>query len=103
MPGFRSCFILEASGPAPLTPLVGQLHTMNTPATDELRYAGFWPRLGALLLDFLILLPLSAIAFWGSEKYRLFQMYYLLPGALFGLFYGVYLVRRYGGTPGKLI
>ncbi len=30
-------------------------------------------------------------------------MYYLIPGIFFGLFYSVYLVRRYGGTPGKLI
>jgi len=76
---------------------------MNTPPTDQLRYAGFWPRLGALLLDMLILLPLSALAFWGSQRYRLFDLYFLLPDTLFSLFYGVYLVRRFGGTPGKLI
>jgi uncharacterized RDD family membrane protein YckC len=73
------------------------------PQRDQLRYAGFWPRLGALLLDMLIMLPLSALAFWGSERYRLFDLYYLVPGTLLGLFYGVYLVRRFGGTPGKLI
>lgn len=76
---------------------------MTTISTDQLRYAGFWPRLGALLLDLLIMLPLGALAFWGSERFRLFELYYLAPGTLFGLFYGVYLVRRFGGTPGKLI
>ena len=35
------------------------------------KYAGFWPRLGALLLDFLIMLPLIAIALWGSQRFRL--------------------------------
>ena len=76
---------------------------MNTPTTDTLRYAGFWPRLGALLLDLLIMLPLGALAFWGTQRYRLFDLYYLVPGTFLGLFYSVYLVQRFGGTPGKLI
>jgi len=71
--------------------------------TDSLRYAGFWPRLGSLLLDGIILLPLTAPMIWASMHYRLFDLYYFLPGVLFGLFYNVYLVRRFGGTPGKLI
>jgi len=77
--------------------------SMNTPTADPLRYAGFWPRLGAHLVDFLILLPLIALAIWGTQRYRLFNVYYLLPSTLFGLFYSVYLVRRFGGTPGKLL
>ena len=76
---------------------------MTTQGSDQLQYAGFWPRLGALLLDFLVTLPLSVLVFWGSERYRLFDLYYLIPGTLFGLFYGVYLVQRFGGTPGKLV
>ena len=47
--------------------------------------------------------PLTMLTFWASQHYRLFSVYYLLPGTLFGLFYGVYLVRQYGGTPGKLL
>jgi uncharacterized RDD family membrane protein YckC len=75
----------------------------NTPNAEPLRYAGFWPRLGALLLDFLVLLPVGALALWGSHCYRLFDLYYFVPSTVFGVFYSVYLVRRYGGTPGKLI
>jgi uncharacterized RDD family membrane protein YckC len=71
--------------------------------TDSLRYAGFWPRLGSLLLDVLVMLPIGALTIWGNSMFRLFDVYYFLPGTLFGLFYGVYLVRRFGGTPGKLI
>ena len=73
------------------------------PAVDPLRYAGFWRRLGALLLDGLILFPISATSMWCFSHYRLFYLYTLLPMTLFGLFFSVYLVRRYGGTPGKLI
>jgi uncharacterized RDD family membrane protein YckC len=71
--------------------------------SDSSRYAGFWPRLGSVLLDMLIVLPLIAVATWCAWHYRLFRVYYLIPGTLFALFYNVYLVRRFGGTPGKLI
>lgn len=64
-------------------------------------YAGFWPRFAAIWLDFLITSPLFVLFLWGGEHFRLFNVYYFLPGTLFGLFYGVYLVRRFGGTPGK--
>jgi len=70
---------------------------------DSLRYAGFWPRLGSLLLDLAIQVPLGGMVFWADRYFRLFEVYYLLPGALFGLFYSVYLVQRFGATPGKLI
>src|SRR5437899_7752381 len=66
-------------------------------------YAGFWRRFGALWLDFIVLLPLTGLTLWGSEHYRLFYPIYFVPGVIFGLFYSVYLVKRYGGTPGKLI
>jgi uncharacterized RDD family membrane protein YckC len=71
--------------------------------TDSLRYAGFWPRLCSLLLDFFAMLPLAALILWGDGHWRLFMAYYLIPGILFALFYSVYLVRHFGGTPGKLI
>jgi uncharacterized RDD family membrane protein YckC len=71
--------------------------------TDSLRYAGFAPRLASLMLDFIILLPLTALEFWASGHWRLFDVYFLIPGILFGLFYSVYLVQRFGGTPGKLM
>jgi uncharacterized RDD family membrane protein YckC len=71
--------------------------------TDTLRYAGFGPRLASLLLDFIIMLPLIALQFWGFAEFRLFDVYNFLPGIVFGLFYSVYLVRRFGGTPGKLM
>ena len=71
--------------------------------TDQIQYGGFWRRFAALLLDGLVLVPVSVPDVLLSHRYRLFSVYYLVPRALFGLFYGVYLVRRYGGTPGKLI
>ncbi len=66
-----------------------------------MRYAGFWLRFAAFWIDFLIMSPLFVLVIWGAEQFRLFNVYYFLPGTLFSFFYGVYLVRRFGGTPGK--
>lgn len=68
-----------------------------------MEYAGFWKRFGAYWLDVIIMIPVMVIAVWGNELSRYFQLYYLIPGLLIGLWFNVYLVKRYGGTPGKLI
>ncbi|HEY4340800.1 MAG TPA: RDD family protein [Steroidobacteraceae bacterium] len=82
------------------TSMSGVPHPMTT---ETLRYAGFWPRLCSSLLDIVICLPIGALEFWGTSKYRLFDAYFFAPGILFGIFYNVYLVHHYGGTPGKLL
>jgi hypothetical protein len=69
--------------------------------SDSLRYAGFWPRLASLLLDMLIVLPLIALVTWAAEQHRLFRIYYLIPATIFGLFYGVYLVRHFRRHAGQ--
>jgi uncharacterized RDD family membrane protein YckC len=38
-----------------------------------------------------------------SLHYGVFGVYFLGPNLLFGWFYGAYLVKRFGGTPGKLL
>lgn len=70
---------------------------------NALHYAGFWRRFGAFWLDFLIFLPAIGLSFWLDEKSRMFNLYSYLPWLVFGLWFHVYLVKRYGGTPGKLM
>jgi uncharacterized RDD family membrane protein YckC len=72
-------------------------------AETKSKYASIWQRLGAYWLDVLILFPIVALGIWGGEQSQLFSAYYFVPGVLFGLWYHVYLVKRYGGTAGKLI
>jgi uncharacterized RDD family membrane protein YckC len=71
--------------------------------TDERIYAGFWLRLGVLLLDMLIMAPYVFLVIYlvGFDK----DEYYLtiIPGFVVYIWYNMYLVRQYGGTPGKLI
>lgn len=73
------------------------------PQIEQIEYAGFWQRLGAQLIDLVILLPLTVLYLFGTVKFRLFTLYYFVPGLLISLLYHVYLVKRFGGTPGKLI
>ncbi|WP_163717708.1 RDD family protein [Mangrovibacterium lignilyticum] len=66
-------------------------------------YAGFWRRLGALLLDFLLILPFTGIIVYVNSLGLHNYSYTVIPSFLFGLWYNIYLVQRYGATPGKLI
>ncbi len=68
-----------------------------------MEYAGFWRRFCSCWLDLIVIIPIIAISFWGNEQSRLFHSYYLLPGLAFGIWFHVYLVQRFGGTPGKLL
>ena len=68
----------------------------------ESMYAGFWIRLGSLFLDGLFLWPLTWLV--GYLNGTGIHMYYytVVPMFLFGLWYNIYLPKRYGGTAGKL-
>ncbi len=66
-------------------------------------YAGFSKRFGAFWIDFIIFVPLIFFVMWGNEQWRLFELFYFAPGMVFGVYFSVYLVKRYGGTPGKLL
>lgn len=74
---------------------------MQVEAIQELSYGGFWRRLGAFWLDAIVLTPVMLIPYFGQNSFRLFDLYWFFPGLLLGLWYDVYLVIRYGGTPGK--
>ena len=66
-------------------------------------YAGFWVRVAAKLLDFVILLPIFGLVFYVDSLSKSANLYLMIPNKLFGLAFEVILVKIYGGTPGKLI
>jgi uncharacterized RDD family membrane protein YckC len=70
-------------------------------AEEPLRYASFWPRFGSLFLDGLISLPVALLLMLGTSRFIVTGGFVLI--FLFEMFYDVYLVRRFGGTPGKLM
>ena len=66
-------------------------------------YSGFWARLGALMLDSIFLIPFILLVQYinGFGKYIYFIT--LVPYLLIVFGYQIYLPKKYGGTPGKLI
>ena len=70
---------------------------------DVREYGGFWRRVGAALLDALILSPMAIALMIALNYTHLAYVYYVLPAIAISLVYRVYLVQRFGGTPGKRI
>ena len=66
-------------------------------------YAGFWARFASLFLDTIILLPAIFLILYLNGLGKNIFFYTLVPNFVFGLWYYIYLPKKYGGTPGKLI
>ena len=66
-------------------------------------YAGFMPRLGAYLLDILIMIPVIGLVMYLSNVSKSAYLSVSVASLLITLVYHVVLVKIYGGTPGKLI
>ncbi|MCK9412587.1 MAG: RDD family protein [Prolixibacteraceae bacterium] len=65
-------------------------------------YAGFWIRLGSLFLDTIFILPVVFLTLYLNSRGQYIYFYTIIPSLTFGLWYNIYLPKRYGGTPGKL-
>lgn len=72
-------------------------------SVDTVVYAGFWRRLAAALVDFAIAAPIAAIWYMFDRQGPALALYLIVPKLAFTAWYGMYLVARFGGTPGKLI
>lgn len=79
----------------------------QTPLTidgiSESLYAGFWIRFWALHLDFLILIPVVFIVLYLNGLSENAYYYTVIPSLIFNFWYNIYLVKKNGGTPGKLL
>jgi len=73
------------------------------PGIEDRIYVGFWLRFGAFWLDIIIMLPWIFLVNYINNLGRLYILYTLIPSYAFSLFYGIYTVKKWGGTPGKLI
>ena len=66
-------------------------------------YADLWTRIAARIVDFVIMLPVAGLIFYINGLSKDAYFYAILPNLAIYIWYEVYLVKRYGGTPGKLI
>jgi len=66
-------------------------------------YAGFWSRLSSLILDTIFVLPFVFLMYYLNTLGK--NLYYFtgIIGLIFGIWYNVYLPKKYGGTPGKIL
>jgi len=71
--------------------------------SDEVQYGGFLRRFAAYWLDVIAFAPVVTLGLLLSAQWRLYYVWALAPGALVGLWFHVDLVKRFGGTPGKLL
>ena len=76
---------------------------ITIPGIDNNIYAGFFVRLGSMLLDGIIMLPIIFIILYVNGLSVNMYFYTIIPNLLFGIWYNIYLPKKYGGTPGKLI
>ncbi len=68
-----------------------------------LRYSTFWARVGASVIDLLVFMPLIVADIIFSGETRVFKLYMLVPIQLVCAYLYVYMVIKYGGSPGKLL
>lgn len=66
-------------------------------------YGGFWLRLGSILIDFVIFIPFFALMHYFHSLGKNYHIVTSVVFFLIGLWYGIYLPKKYGGTPGKLL
>ncbi len=68
-----------------------------------MEYAGFWRRFGAFWIDGIVFLPVTGIFYLAQEHFRLAELYLLAPMLAVSIWFQIYLVAKYGGTPGKIL
>ncbi|QYF95019.1 RDD family protein [Massilia sp. PAMC28688] len=84
----------------PLAPMQGL--TPAEAANTGLKYSTFWGRVGAGLLDCLFISPILAMHFLFGDSVQFYTLsMWIFP--LVSLFYYVFLVAKFGATPGKLV
>lgn len=66
-------------------------------------YVGFWMRVAAKLLDFIVMLPIVGLTLYVASISVSAYQWSLIPGLLFGLAFEVVLLKLYGATPGKMM
>ena len=71
------------------------------PELSESIYAGFTLRTKALLTDFIIFLPIAILNFILTKVDKNYLIYSSILTYTFFIFYYIFLVYKYEGTPGK--
>ena len=77
-------------------------HPLNANVRQQMRYAGFWPRLGSIVVDTFVLAPIIMLSLWTFSASRTIAMWFEIPIACLFALYNIYFVGRWGQTLGKM-
>jgi uncharacterized RDD family membrane protein YckC len=75
----------------------------GSPVQAELIYAGFWLRVAAYLIDIVILTPYALFSTWFAYASKEGFLVSQVVGFIIAVLFEIYMVKRFGGSPGKLI
>ncbi len=67
--------------------------------TEQIKFASFWERVGATLIDFLIFIPVYGFSYYNSMSIKNLPLAIVL--SLVYLIYKIYMEAKYGATIGK--
>jgi len=73
------------------------------PGIDNNVYADLWTRIAARIVDLVVMLPVAGLILYINGLSKDAYFYAILPNLAIYIWYEVSLVKKYGGTPGKLI
>jgi uncharacterized RDD family membrane protein YckC len=82
--------------------MITKITPLHISGLKESIYAGFGSRFGSFLLDFVIFIPLIVVTLAINSINKDALLYTATFNLILGIFYNIYLVKKYGGTPGKL-
>ncbi len=71
------------------------------PSAENIRFAGFWVRVAASVLDSLILMPALFLGVYNMMAWKSLPLYFILQIAV--LLYKPWMEAEYGATLGKMI
>ncbi|HET9495748.1 MAG TPA: RDD family protein [Chloroflexia bacterium] len=80
----------------------GRQASTATSMTEMVRYAGFWRRVGAGLIDLALWIPVVVMLYWLESVSRAAAILSAVLGSALYYAYVLPLTKRFGGTLGKL-
>ena len=86
-----------------LNSMKNELLPTTFPGINNEVYGDLWTRIAAKLIDFVVMLPVAGLILYINGLSKSAYFYAILPNLAIYILYDVYLVKRYGGTPGKLL
>jgi uncharacterized RDD family membrane protein YckC len=70
---------------------------------ENIKYAGFWQRAAALLIDLVIMSPLLFLILWAYMNSISLYAVIIIPSTILSWVYYGYFLKRWGATIGKMV